>query len=192
MALAILAIVAACDANNSTGPFTGTLKVSLSSSVGGALANIRVVVYPPTGDSTVLHTGSDGSLQLNNVPLGTGVVQVESLPADCDTQPPYNFYLESPQTTASVVLTITCTSSHQVVAGLGDLDGGAINEVRRNRPSRGHDARRIALEYRVAGLTDAPRGMGDVIFDRRSVRCHLELGPGRNTCGEHVQKAIPA
>ena len=152
-ALAILAIVAACDANNSTGPFTGTLKGSLSSSLGGALANIRVVVYPPRGDSTVLRTGSDGSFQLNNVPLGTGSVQVESLPPDCDTLPPINFFLESPQTTASVIVKVTCTSSHQVVTGLGDLDGGAINEIRRNRPSRGHDARRVGLEYRVARLT---------------------------------------
>jgi hypothetical protein len=169
LALAILAIVAACDANNSTGPFTGTLKGSITSSLGGALANIRVVVYPPSGESTVLHTGSDGTFQLDNVPLGTGAVQVESLPADCDTQPPINFFLESPQTTASVTLTVTCTSSHQVVAGLGDLDGGAINEIRRNRPSRGNDARRVGLEYRIARLTHAPRGMGDVIFDRRSV-----------------------
>ncbi len=168
-ALGILAIVAACDANNSTGPFTGTLKGSLSSSVGGALANIRVVVYPPTGDSTVLRTTSTGSFELDNVPLGTGVVQVESLPADCDTQPAYNFYLESPQTTASVILTITCTSSHQVVAGLGDLDGGAVNEIRRNRTSRGNNARHVGLEYRVARSTDAPQGMGYVIFDRRSV-----------------------
>jgi len=169
-ALGILAIVAACDANNSTGPFTGTLKGSLSSSVGGALANIRVVVYPPTGDSTVLRTTSTGSFELDNVPLGTGVVQVESLPADCDTQPAYNFYLESPQTTASVVVTVKCTSSHQVVAGLGDLDGGAVSEIRRNWPSRGNDARRVGLEYRVARPTNAPQGMGYVIFDRRSLR----------------------
>ncbi|HTD60567.1 MAG TPA: carboxypeptidase-like regulatory domain-containing protein [Gemmatimonadaceae bacterium] len=168
-ALAILAIVAACDANNSTGPFTGTLKGSISSSLGGALANIRIVVDPPSGDSTVLHTASDGSFQLDNVPLGTGTVQVESLPADCDSQPPINFFLESPQTTASVILTVKCTSSHQVVTGLGDLDGGAVNEVRRNRPSRGHDARRVGLEYRVARPTDTPQGMGHVIFDRRSV-----------------------
>jgi hypothetical protein len=168
-ALAILAIVAACDANNSTGPFTGTLKGSLSSSLGGGLANIRVVVYPPSGDSTVLRTATDGSFQLDNVPLGTGAVQVESLPPDCDSEPSVNFFLESPQTTASVILTVKCTSSHQVVAGFGDLDGGAVNEIRRNRSSRGNDARHVGLEYRVARPTDAPQGMGDVIFDRRSV-----------------------
>ena len=156
-ALAILAIVAACDANNSTGPFTGTLKGSLTSSIGGALANIRVVVYPQTGDSTVVHTASDGSFQLTNVPVGTGQVQIESLPPDCDSQPPINFVLASPQTTTTVTVTVICTSSHHVVAGLGDLDGGAINEIRRHRRSRGHDARRIGLEYRVAGLTNAPR-----------------------------------
>lgn len=168
-ALAILAIVAACDANNSTGPFTGTLKGSLSSSLGGGLANIRVVVYPPSGDSTVLRTATDGSFQLDNVPLGTGAVQVESLPPDCDSEPSVSFFLESPQTTASVILTVKCTSSHQVVAGFGDLDGGAVNEIRRNRSSRGNDARYVGLEYRVARPTDAPQGVGDVIFDRRSV-----------------------
>jgi hypothetical protein len=167
--LAILAIVAACDTNTSTGPFTGTVKGSDSSSLGGPLANIRVVVYPAAGDSTVLHTSSNGTWQLNNVPVGTGTVQIESLPPDCDTLPPITFFLESPQTTASVNVVVKCTSSHQVVAGFGDLDGGSINEVRRNRLSRGNDARRIALEYRVARLTDTPRGMGDVIFDRRSV-----------------------
>lgn len=160
-ALALLAIVAACDANNSNGPFVGTVKGSISDTLGDPLANVRVVLYPPQGDSTVLHTASDGSWRLDNVPIGTGYIQVESLPPDCDSQPKINFFLESPQTTASLTLRVACASRHQVVAGGGDLDGGAIDEVRRDRSS----ARRVSLKYRVAGVADMPRRVGHVILD---------------------------
>ena len=38
-ALAIVVIVAACDANNSTGPFVGTVKGSISDTLGDPLRN---------------------------------------------------------------------------------------------------------------------------------------------------------
>jgi hypothetical protein len=168
IALAILAIVAAC-VNDTTGPLTGTVKGVVSDSAGGKLANVVVIVYPPSGDSTLLHTASDGSWQLNNVPIGSGSIQIESLPPDCDTQPLYSFYLASPGTTSSVNVTVACTSSHQVVSGLGHLDGPALDEVRRRRLARRDDARFVGLEYRLARRTHAPRRMRHVILDRRSV-----------------------
>ena len=166
-ALAIVAIVAACDANNANGPFVGNVKGTISSSLGGALANVRVVVIPYQSDSTVLHTGSDGSWHLDNVSVGPGRVRAESLPPDCDTSglSALNFFIESPQTTASLTLTVHCTSSHQVVAGGGDFDGGAIDEVRRDRSA----TRRFSLEDRVASVRDAPRRMGHVILDGRAI-----------------------
>jgi len=163
--LAIVAIVAACNANNANGPFVGNVKGTISSSLGGALANVRVVVTPYQSNSTVLHTGSDGSWHLDNVSVGPGTVQVESLPPDCDTQPVLNFFIGSPQTTASLTLTVICTSSHQVVAGGGDLDGGAIDEVRRDRSA----TRRFSLEDRVVGVRDTPQRVGHVILDGRAV-----------------------
>jgi hypothetical protein len=120
-ALAILAIVAACNANNANGPFTGTVKGSVKDTLGDALVNVRVVVMPPGADSTVLHTASDGSWHLENVPLGTGSIQVESLPPDCAIQPAYQYFLESPRTTATLTLAVVCKSRHQVVAGLGNF-----------------------------------------------------------------------
>jgi hypothetical protein len=163
--LAIVAILAACNATNANGPFTGTVKGSISSSLGGALVGVRVVVYPPVGDSSVLHTSSTGAWQLDNTPVGMGNVQIESLPPDCDSQRLIDYFIASPGTTASLTLTVHCTSSHQVVAGAGDFDAGAIDEVRRDRAA----ARRVRLEDRVAGLADAPRWMGHVIFDGRPV-----------------------
>ena len=145
--LAVLAIVAACQANNANGPFTGTVKGKISDTAGSALSNVRVVIQPPAGDSAVIRTGSDGSWEFDNVPIGVGRIEVESLPPDCDTQPAFQYALESPGTTTTLTLRVTCSSSHQVVAGRGDLDGGAVNEVRR----------------------DAPRRMLDMILDRRSI-----------------------
>lgn len=110
--MAILAIVAACDANNSSGPQTGTVKGSIKDTAGDALVGVRVTVTPPFGDPTVLHTASDGSWEVDNVGLGTGSVAFDSLPADCPTVQAQNYFLVSPGTTASVILSLACTARH--------------------------------------------------------------------------------
>jgi hypothetical protein len=163
--LGLLAIVAACDANNSTGPQVGTVKGNIVDTLQQPLVGVRVVVYPFTGDSTVLHTSSTGSWQVNNVSIGTGEIAVESLPPDCDTVGSVQFFLASPGTSATVNLQIACSQSHQVVVGRGDFDGGAINQVRRNRTA----ARRVGLKYRVDGVSDTPRRVGHVILDGRAI-----------------------
>ena len=163
--LAIVAIIAGCNANNANGPFTGNVKGTLLDSLGGVLANVRVVVYPYQSDSTVVHTATDGSWHVDNIAVGPGEFRIESLPPDCDSVPPVVFVLESPQTTTTVTVTVRCTIKRQVVAGRGDFDGGAIDEVRRNRAA----TRRVRLEARVASLTDTPRRLGHVILDGRAI-----------------------
>jgi hypothetical protein len=110
--LATLAIIAACDVNNPNGPQTGTVKGTLTDTANNPFVGIRVVITPPTGDSTVLHTGSTGSYQLDNVPVGIGGVQIDSLPAGCPTIPPQNYFLESPGTTAQVNAVLACNAPH--------------------------------------------------------------------------------
>ena len=110
--LAILAIAAACDANNSTGPQTGTVKGYVKDTANDPLVGVLITVIPPLGDTVFLHTGSDGSWQVKNVSVGTGLVEFDSLPADCPTIPAQNFYLTSPGTTATVGLNVACTHRH--------------------------------------------------------------------------------
>lgn len=140
-ALALMAIIAACDANNATGPQTGTLKGSIKDTAGDPLVGVRVVVFPYQGDSIILHSGSDGSWQIKGISIGPGNVGIDSLPPDCDTIPPLQFFLASPGTTASLTLTVFCSQRHQVVAGRSDFDGGAIDRVRRGRLA----ARRVGV-----------------------------------------------
>jgi hypothetical protein len=128
LAWAVLSI-AACNADNATGPEIGTVAGTITSSLGGALANVRVAVYESSSDSVILHTNSSGAWSVGNVPLGTGVVQVESLPANCDAQPPVDYDLESPGTTYTVNLTVTCKASGQAVSA--DPDNRAFDNVRR-------------------------------------------------------------
>ena len=106
--LAIAAIVAACDANNANGPFTGTVKGTVKDTAGDPLVGVRVAF----DSTTILHTASDGSWQVVNVPVGTGSVAYDSLPADCPTVPAQNYYLLSPGTTAQVNLSLACTKRH--------------------------------------------------------------------------------
>ena len=170
-ALAILAIVAACDANNSSGPQVGTVKGTVldlyNSTETSPLVGVRVVVYPYQGDSSVLHTSSSGAWQITNVVIGPGTVHIESLPPDCDTigTASIQYFLASPGTTASLTLKVACATKHEVVAGSGDFDGGAINEVRRN----GSAARRVGGKYRLHRVADTPRRVGHVILDGRAI-----------------------
>ena len=110
--IAILAIVAACNANNADGPQTGTVKGSVKDTAGDPLVGVRVTVAPPFASPVILHTASDGSWELDNVGIGTGQLNFDSLPADCPTVQAQNYYLLSPGTTATVSLSIACTARH--------------------------------------------------------------------------------
>src|SRR5579863_5149435 len=110
-AMTVLAIAAACTANNEGGT-TGTVKGSVKDTAGDALVGVRITVVPPVGDSAILHTGSDGSWEVENVGIGTGTVTFDSLPSDCPHVAPQNYFLLSPGTTASVALSVACTARH--------------------------------------------------------------------------------
>jgi hypothetical protein len=170
LSIAALAALPACNADNAgTGTYYGTVKGTVTSSLGGALVNVRVLVYDPGSlNSTEVRTGSDGSWAVHNVPLGEGFVTIDSLPTDCDSVPQLNYYLETPASTAILTLTVVCTSSHQVV-GSSDFDGGPIDDQHRRRLGGGDNARVVALAQWIARRADAPRRVAHVILDRRAV-----------------------
>jgi hypothetical protein len=127
LAVAVLTIAACNTDNPGGGSYTGTVAGTLKSSLGGALAGIRVVVYETEDDSVIVRSNSSGAWQVDSVPVGSGTVQVESLPANCDSQPPFSYYLASPGTTASVNVTITCKAGQALDA----VSGVAFDNVRR-------------------------------------------------------------
>lgn len=173
--LLTVAAVAACNADNSNGPFTGTLKGQLTSSLGGGLANIPVLVSLPTAapTDTTVHTNSNGAFQINNVPIGSGSVQVESLPPDCDTLPAEGYFIESPGTTATLNFTVACKSTHQLVGG-GDFDGGAIDDEHRRGLAGRDDPGGVTVAQRIAPRSHAPGRVTDVILDGRAVALSRE------------------
>src|SRR5262249_40348651 len=88
--IAAAAILIACSSSSSgprnTGPTTGTVTGTISSSQGGGIAGVTVLVTPPGGTPLAsVVTDSAGKFQVLNVPIGTGDgrVSVSHLPAIC-------------------------------------------------------------------------------------------------------------
>jgi hypothetical protein len=111
---------------------TGTVSGTISSSLGGGLTGVSVVVTPTGGSaSTPFTTGASGAYSvIVPVGLGTGAVSLSNLPANC-TNPgatPYSGLTSGGTVTLNI--TVTCTTPPQVGTLTGTVSsslGGTIS-----------------------------------------------------------------
>jgi hypothetical protein len=91
-------------------PQVGTVQGTVSSSLGGGIASVSVVVTPTGGAALpAATTNAQGLYSVANVPIGTGAVAVSGLPAGCTAPAPTNYSGLTNGGTVTVNITVTCT-----------------------------------------------------------------------------------
>ena len=92
---------------------TGTISGTISSSLGGGIANASVTVTPNGGSALApATTGGTGGYSVSNVPVsnGTGTVALGNLPAGCTNPGATNYTGLTQGGTVTVNITVTCTA----------------------------------------------------------------------------------
>ncbi len=113
-----LVLLAACGGNTHTPTATapvapGTIVGAITSTQGGALSGVRVVVTPGGGTPLgAVTTSSNGNFAATGVPVATddGTVTLSSLPANCATPPSIAYAGLTGGDTVIVNVTVTCTT----------------------------------------------------------------------------------
>jgi hypothetical protein len=108
-------------------PPTGTISGTITSSLGGTIANASIVVTPTGGSAlAAVTTSSVGLYSVTGVALGGGTVSVSSLPTNCTAPSPKAYTGVTFDSTLTVSLTITCTPLTGTISGTvsSSLGGG--------------------------------------------------------------------
>jgi len=93
-------------------PTFGTITGTVTSSLGGGIANASIVVTPTGGAAqAAVTTNATGVYSRNQVPVGTGAgsVSVSGLPANCTAPAPGSYAGLTSGGTQTVNFTVTCT-----------------------------------------------------------------------------------
>ncbi len=100
---------------------TGNVGGTISSSLGGGLGGVSVVVTPTGGTASSPSTTSSAGAYSITVPVGpgTGAVTLSNLPANCTNPGPTNYSGLTSGGTVTLNITVTCTLPPQV----GSLTG---------------------------------------------------------------------
>ncbi|HZS60099.1 MAG TPA: hypothetical protein VFA43_12570 [Gemmatimonadaceae bacterium] len=101
-------------------PLVGTLRGTITSSMGGGLQNVGVVVTPHGGSAlaTAL-TSASGAYVVGNVPLadGTGSIALTNVPANCSSPASTSYSGLASGDTVTVSVTLTCAANAGAVTG---------------------------------------------------------------------------
>jgi hypothetical protein len=126
IALASVVATSACS-HSLTAPRTGSLSGIVSSSLGGGLAGVSVVVTPTSGSALpAVITDTTGAYQVTDVPIGSGLVAVSKLPSGCATPNPTPYSLGTPGATATANITVTCHPPGGTISGTVATNPGGV------------------------------------------------------------------
>ena len=129
--LVVLSLAAAaCSGSKGTGPApTGVVAGTVSSSRGGGLAGVSVVVTPTgAGALPAVTTTASGSYSVSGVPVGSGAVAVSGVPSTCSAPASATYNGLATGGTATVNIVVTCQPPPGTVAGkVTSSLGGAIS-----------------------------------------------------------------
>jgi hypothetical protein len=143
----------------------GTVRGTVTSSLGGGLAGVGVIVTPHTGGALgAALTGSDGTYTVSNVPADTtGTVTLTNLPGNCTAPSAVSYSGLAYGDTVTVGITVTCVPAAGAVTGTvaSSLGGGLAGVQVMVTPSGGTAL--PAVTTTVAGVytvTGVPVGTG--------------------------------
>ncbi len=126
IALASVVVTSACS-HSLTAPRTGSLSGIVSSSLGGGLAGVSVVVTPTNGSALpAVITDTTGAYQVTDVPIGSGLVALSKLPSGCATPNPTPYSLATSRATATANITVTCHPPGGTISGTVATNPGGV------------------------------------------------------------------
>jgi len=96
----------------SQAPTTGTVSGTITSSLGGGIANAQVTVTPSAGSApAAVTTDMNGNYTVSAVPTGAGSVAVANLPGNCIAPPAQPYAGLVAGQTVTVNATVTCNNA---------------------------------------------------------------------------------
>lgn len=131
---ALAVSVAGCDSHhNSTGPSTGTIVGTVTSSLGGSLDSVSLTITPAGGTAmtAVRSAGAHGSFRVADIPVenGKGAIAVSNVPFNCTAPQPVSYTGLDASDSISVPIVVTCVPPTGTISGTitSSLGGGIAN-----------------------------------------------------------------
>lgn len=158
---------------------TGTVSGTVSSSQGGGLQNVSVVVTPNAGSALpAVTTGSTGGYSVGGVPVsdGTGTVALANLPSNCTNPGPQGYTGLTNGGTVTLNITVTCTApptTGTVTGTVRDQSGATVANVTVTLTPTGGSAL-PAVQTNASGVYTrnlVPTGGGDIALSTLPSGC---------------------
>lgn len=166
---ALLLVAAGCHDDDGTGPEPrGTVAGTVTSSLGGPIAGVKVTATPTSGSaSTQVTTDSDGKFSIGSIPVsdGKGTIALAELPANCTDPGAVAYTGLADGGTVTRDIQIDCHALVGTVSGtITSSLGGPLAHVHVSVDPDG-DAPSVGVDTDVDGkysVGDIPAGSGSV------------------------------
>ena len=126
--IALASVVATSGCSHSpTAPSKGSLSGIVSSSLGGGLVGVTVIATPTNASALpAVTTDTTGAYEVPDVPIGSGLVALSTLPSGCTTPTPVPYSMAAASAPATANIAVTCHHPGGTISGTIATNPGGV------------------------------------------------------------------